>query len=137
MNFLRKFGIVEEESLINITNMIDVIFILLIFFMVSTQFKKASIEMELPQVEDTITVSEESTVANLAVNQNQIELEGELVSIDELEGKLSALLEKNRELAVSFSADRNISYERFLEIYVKIENAGITRIAIEHESLDN
>ncbi|MCR5218325.1 biopolymer transporter ExbD [Treponema sp.] len=134
-DFIKKI-MHEEELGINITSMIDVIFILLIFFMVSTQFKKAHINMELPQVEDTITVTEKNTTATLAVNASQIELEGKIITLDQLQGELELMLEANPELAITFSADKNISYERFLEVYVKIENAGITRIAIEHESLD-
>ncbi|WP_287282866.1 biopolymer transporter ExbD [Treponema sp.] len=134
-DYIKK--LIHEEKLgINITSMIDVIFILLIFFMVSTQFKRFHIDMELPQTEETITVTEKNTTANLAVNSEQIELEGKIVTISQLKEELEEMLKANPELTVNFSADRNISYERFLEVYVKIENAGITRIAIEHESLD-
>ena len=51
LNFIKKTD--EEELAINITSMIDVIFILLIFFMVSTQFKKNSLPLDLPKSEDT------------------------------------------------------------------------------------
>ncbi|MCR4789574.1 MAG: biopolymer transporter ExbD [Treponemataceae bacterium] len=132
-----KFSKDDEEIAINITSMIDVIFILLIFFMVSTQFKTLTIPMELPQVEDAVTESEKNSTVNLAANGSQLELEGQIISLDELEGRLKEMLAANSELAVCFSGDKSMSYQEFLEVYVIIENAGISKIAIEHDPVSD
>ena len=47
-----SFSRYDEELVVNITSLIDVIFILLIFFMVSTQFKRSSLPLDLPRSED-------------------------------------------------------------------------------------
>lgn len=136
MDFLKKIMNSEEELSINITSMIDVIFILLIFFMVSTQFKKTSIQMELPQVEDTIEVTKADSTVFVAINNEQIEFEQKIVTLEELTSTISKMIKENPELTVSFSGDKNINYQRFLEVYVHLENAGVTRISIEHDSLE-
>ena len=46
----------DEELVVNITSLIDVIFILLIFFMVSTQFKRSSLPLDLPKIPHKSTI---------------------------------------------------------------------------------
>ena len=58
----------EEELPVNITSLIDVIFILLIFFMVTTQFKKSALPLELPASEDT--TEQDSSAKVLAVGES-------------------------------------------------------------------
>ena len=124
----------EEELVINITSLIDVIFILLIFFMVSTQFKRSSLPLDLPQSEDT--TQEQNTTKVLAVTANAIELDGNAVTLETLQATLTALYEQNPELALSLECERTVDFERIVQILTKIQAAGISRIGIVHDPLD-
>ena len=124
----------EEELVVNITSLIDVIFILLIFFMVSTQFKRSSLPLDLPQSEDT--TQEQHTTKVLAVTANAIELDGNAVTLETLQATLTALYEQNPELALSLECERTVDFERIVQILTKIQAAGISRIGIVHDPLD-
>lgn len=124
----------DEELVVNITSLIDVIFILLIFFMVSTQFKRSSLPLDLPQSEDT--TQEQNTTKVLAVTANAIELDGNAVTLETLQATLTALYEQNPELALSLECERTVDFERIVQILTKIQAAGISRIGIVHDPLD-
>lgn len=126
----------EEELTVNITSLIDVIFILLIFFMVSTQFKKNSLPLDLPKSEDTTEEQKVDSNKVLSVTENAMQLDGEAVSFDALESTLSAMYEKDPNLSLSLECERTVDFEYVVQILTKIQNAGISRIGIVHEPLE-
>ena len=130
-DFLSRY---DEELVVNITSLIDVIFILLIFFMVSTQFKRSSLPLDLPQSEDT--TQEQNTTKVLAVTANAIELDGSTVTLETLQSTLADLYEQNPELALSLECERTVDFERIVQILTKIQAVGISRIGIVHDPLD-
>lgn len=130
LNFIKKTD--EEELTINITSMIDVIFILLIFFMVSTQFKKNSLPLDLPKSEDT-TQEKNDRLKVLTVSESEIQFDGITVSMDELESVLSETLSLIPDISVSLECDKTVNFERVVQILTKLQNAGIAKIGIVHE----
>ncbi len=129
--FLSRY---DEELVVNITSLIDVIFILLIFFMVSTQFKKSSLPLDLPRSEDT--TQEHNTTKVLAVTADAMELDGDKITLEALENVLAALYAREPELVLSLECERTVEFERIVQILTKIQAAGISRIGIVHEPLD-
>lgn len=126
----------EEELTVNITSLIDVIFILLIFFMVSTQFKKSSLPLDLPRTEESEESESNDDTKVLAVNSDRMELDGTLVSMNELELHLKDLYEKNENISLSLECERSVDFETVVQVLTKIQNAGISRIGIVHEMLE-
>ena len=129
-----SFSRYEEELVVNITSLIDVIFILLIFFMVSTQFKRSSLPLDLPRSEDA--TQERNTTKVLAVTADRMELDGEAVTLEALEDRLASLFAHEPELALSLECERTVEFERIVQILTKVQAAGISRIGIVHEPLD-
>ncbi len=124
----------EEELAVNITSLIDVIFILLIFFMVSTQFKKNALPLDLPRADSA--QHEKGAPLTLAVSEDSMELDGVAVSMEELEQLLADRAHGNPETALSFECSRTVDFERAVQALSKIKNAGISRIGIVHDPLD-
>jgi len=124
----------DEELVVNITSLIDVIFILLIFFMVSTQFKKSALPLDLPRSEDT--TQERNTTKVLAVTTDRMELDGDEVTLEVLEGTLLSMYAREPGLALSLECERTVEFERIVQILTKVQAAGISRIGIVHEPLD-
>ena len=114
----------EEELTVNITSLIDVIFILLIFFMVSTQFKKASLPLDLPRSEETEEQNEQESAKVLAVNANQMELDGKIITMEELQGLLEGLYAENHNLALSLECERTVDFEQVVQVLTKIQKIG-------------
>jgi len=129
--FLSRY---DEELVVNITSLIDVIFILLIFFMVSTQFKKSSLPLDLPRSEDT--TQEHNRTKVLAVTADRMELDGDAVTLEALQDTLSSMYAREPELALSLECERTVEFERIVQILTKVQAAGISRIGIVHEPLD-
>lgn len=130
-----KFKFLHEEELaVNITSLIDVIFILLIFFMVSTQFKKSSLPLDLPKSENTTT--EKDVTKTLAVTNDKIEFDGRILSIEELNTELLTLASANPESAISLECEKTVPFETVVTILTNLQSAGISRIGIVHEPLD-
>ena len=132
-DFFKKY-IREEKCHTNLTSMIDVIFILLVFFMISTQFKNSSIKMQLPKLEKASSAEAMQKEPEISANAELIFFNGMQVSEQELEKNLLNLSKEKPEMTVRFKGDKNISYQRFLEIYSIIERSGIKKIAVEHKT---
>lgn len=132
-DFFKKY-IREEKCHTNLTSMIDVIFILLVFFMISTQFKNSSIKMQLPKLEKVSSAEAMQKEPEISANAELIFFNGMQVSEQELEKNLLNLSKEKPEMTVRFKGDKNISYQRFLEIYSIIERSGIKKIAVEHKT---
>ncbi|MCR5764873.1 MAG: biopolymer transporter ExbD [Treponema sp.] len=123
----------EEEITVNITSMIDVIFILLIFFMVSTQFKKNSLPLNLPRSSDTTQEKSDSEINVLSVTDDELFLNGNLVDFENLYQSLLLEKEKNPQASLSFECENTVEFQRVVNILTEIQKAGITRIGITHE----
>ncbi|MBR2463085.1 MAG: biopolymer transporter ExbD [Spirochaetaceae bacterium] len=123
----------SEEMEVNITSMIDVIFILLIFFMVSTQFKRNSLPLDLPRSENS---SQQETVLVLSVTDTAMELDGSLLSMDELEPRLTERHSQNPDLTLSLECHKSVEFQRVVDVLTRIQAAGISRIGIVHEAVD-
>ncbi|MDE5898315.1 MAG: biopolymer transporter ExbD [Treponemataceae bacterium] len=135
MSRRRTGGFLEEELSVTITSLIDVIFILLIFFMVTTQFKNSAIPLDLPKSERSVQDGGEAATV-LSVNAERIELDGVECPFEELDAALSALNSERQDAALSLECERTVEFERIVQILTKIQNAGISRIGIVHEPLD-
>lgn len=123
----------SEEMEVNITSMIDVIFILLIFFMVSTQFKRNSLPLDLPRSENS---SQQETVLVLSVTGTSLELDGSVLALEELEPRLAASYAENPELTLSLECHKSVAFQRVVDVLTRIQAAGISRIGIVHEAVD-
>lgn len=121
----------KKKSTINIIPMIDVIFFLLVFFMLFTTFRTTpeGIEMQLPKA---VTATEQNT-ENFIV---QIDSEGNYYYEDQSLGLNQIISEaevannENTNLTIVISADRNTRYENVVSLMDGMRNVGITRLAL-------
>ncbi len=117
------------------TALIDVIFILLIFFMVSTQFKKNALPLDLPRTANIRKEDNRSII--LSVTASRMDLDGQSLSLEGLEEALLRKQQENPELALTLACERDIPFEQVVQVLDKINSAGITRIGIRHDPLDS
>ena len=63
----------EDETLINLTPLIDVVFLLLIFFMVSTTFSKESqLRIKLPESSEEEMEEQETRILEIEINSDDV-----------------------------------------------------------------
>src|SRR3954465_1877210 len=93
----------EEMPALNLTSMIDVLFLLIIFFMVGTKFVESErqIELKVPQVKPgtALSAAPEKKLVNVS-SDGQITLDRKPVTIDELTERLAAARNQYKSLGV-------------------------------------
>ena len=138
MNFKRPQ---REDVGIDLTSLIDVVFMLLIFFMVTTSFDRiAQINVKLPQASsdqrETLTESIEVTVDA----DNQVYIRGQRLINTQLGTIREALRESVRtaeEVPVVISADAKATHQAVVKIMDAARQAGLVRITFATRKLQD
>ena len=121
----------EENFSFDLTPLVDVVFLLLIFFMVSTVFVdfKRQMDISLPSSKSS-SPSEtlEPIKVELTVDE-QIFLNGEKVKIEELELALSQISSSKNNSAI-IRADKNLPYGNVIKVMGILQTAQILDIGV-------
>jgi len=125
MQFARP---VKKSSTVPIVPMIDILFILLIFFIVSTNFKRPRHQMQitLPTAKDlpTETVMAEMSVLAIDATGN-LALEGAAVPEGLLDSYLEAWRKLNPDRTLEVEADEKAPFGKMVEIWGALSRLGI------------
>jgi biopolymer transport protein ExbD len=120
----------RRESLgLDLTPVIDVIFILLIFFIVTSVFKKEELALilDLPASSAKEMKIEEEQVF-IELNKDKLSIKGIEVSFDSLEDNLKAI--KNKEKAVIVRIDKKVEYERVVKVLDLLQKYNLKNLAL-------
>lgn len=105
----------REEVNVNLTPLIDVVFLLLIFFMVSTTFtKETHLEVDLPEAAGDATVSDDLVLEILITDEGHYSVNGKpLVNTqgETLKRALKELSEGKRDLPLIITADAKTPHQ--------------------------
>ena len=123
------FDFEDENRQINILPMIDIIFVILSFFIVSSLYlvKLEIIPVDLPKAETSSQEKDPVTVVSLNL-QNKVFIDEKMMDISSLEEELRFKLKKINNKKVILRADKGIKYGKvisILDILRKIENIKI------------
>ena len=123
----------DEPLSLNMTPMIDIVFLLIIFFMVGTQFVELerNMKLEVPQVSDLRALT--PTPARQVVNVYQdgtIMLDNQQVTLDELKTRLSRARTDYKELGVVVRGDAGGRFQNVASVLAACRNAGISDMGI-------
>lgn len=126
---------IEEKPSIMIVPMIDIIFFLLVFFMLSmlTMVSQKTIALQLPAA----TVAKVDTTKTLPVSVDKngaIYFEREKISLPDLQNRLISAKEKSEKITVVLRGDVDSAYGDVVTVMDAIRHAGIDRISIATES---
>ncbi len=128
-----KTSSIEELPSLNLTPMIDVVFLLIIFFMVGTQFSKQErhIDIKLPGVGSLNTLVSAPPRREVQISAGGTAyLDGQPVSPYQLTEKLSEMRRRYPDLAVAVRADEQARQRDVIPIYGAIHKAGVTNMAV-------
>ncbi len=130
-----SFGQTEEEANeINLTPMLDVVFIMLIFFIVTATFiKQAGIDVLRPEA---FTAEQKPTVSVLvAVGENgDIWVDKKKVEASAVRAHIERLHAENPKGGLVVQADRGAKYEKLKSVLDAARAAGLTEVAISTET---
>jgi len=122
----------EEGPEISIAPLIDILFLLLIFFMVTSHFDISSgVRINLPKVTKRIMGEEDENRVTLIIDKSaQIYLEGEKIEQEELKGLLEERVKEEGLLNLVLHADKDVNHGTVVGIMDLAKSAGISSIII-------
>jgi len=134
MNIFHKK--IKKKNTPNLVPLINIVFLLLIFFMLTGTLSKKDFFEVTPPKSNTSASAEAPELVILISKENIIALDNELINIDKLEMLLSREL-KNKDIEeVLIKTDGNAKSGTLSQVIKHIRNAGIKRVAIVTQSKD-
>jgi biopolymer transport protein ExbD len=116
---------------LDITPLIDVIFLLLIFFMISTTFPDSpGIKVNLPSAHTTTPPKMQKTLSVAITAQNKMYVEGVLVQRRKLKAAILKAKKKVREDMLVIRADGEVKHELVVFVMDTAKKAGIKKLSI-------
>ncbi len=123
MEFERKR---YNHAYMNVAPLVDVVFLLLLFFMLASHLvQEPSISLTLPESE-TAEIKELRGLEIVIKRDGETFLNGEPVSLEELEG----LLEGRRDESLTIKADRDLRLGLMIRVIDQVRKAGINEFSI-------
>lgn len=121
----------EESPKVDLTPLIDVVFILLIFFILSASFQKeSSVEVDRPSASSS-TVKEASKTLTVSVDRNhQIWFKGSVVNLTQLQFQMKSVVSKKEKINTIINADKSVDTGTLVQIIDAIRLSGISNVAI-------
>jgi biopolymer transport protein ExbD len=120
----------KHKAGLNLTSLIDVLFILIIFFAVSSTFlEQPGIELKLPEAQSGNTQLIDKVIINVDQDGN-IYLNDKPVQLDALAEQVKKLNEKREEKSVTLNADANVRHGTVISIMDALRRDGIYKIVI-------
>jgi biopolymer transport protein ExbD len=122
-----------EEPTLNLTPMIDIVFLLIIFFMVGTKFTEVEQELEvsIPQVASGATIVAESQQCVIAVfHDGRVSVDDDVMEIHELEQNLNQRVSGGAELHVIIRGDAEGAFQNVANVLSACRRAGVKDLGI-------
>lgn len=118
---------------INIAPLIDLVFILLIFFVVTTNFnRQTGIDVSKPRAHTAVTQGQKTLLIGIS-REGTLHIYGRQVSIDRLEALISAEISKDPSLNVLIISDQQASVGTAVQVMDKCALAGVAKVSIAAE----
>lgn len=126
----RRYRQHDEEATIDLTPMLDIVFIMLIFFIVTTSFvKEAGIEVERPQAAQGQPL--EQTPLLIAISaEGEVWLDKRRLDIERVAANVERLLAEQPTDSAVIQADRNARHGTVVRVMDQLKAAGIAHIAV-------
>ena len=116
---------------ISLTPVIDVVFILLIFFMLASNFNKVG-EVNMDMTKESSTSSKEDIkIIKLLVRQDETVLsEGKMYEDNEILSMINLAIEDAAKYAIILTTEDDVTYQRFLNIISYLKNNKLENVSI-------
>lgn len=119
----------QRRVTLDLSPLMDIVFLLLIFFLVTTTFlPDAGMDLDLPE-STTATASELTTTVISVGEDGGVQLDGRTVSLDELQTAVRALPAADRQ-KITVRADSRVDYGVIVRIIDALRNAGVEGLSL-------
>ncbi|MCU0644715.1 MAG: biopolymer transporter ExbD [bacterium] len=129
----------RHKVIINITSLIDVLFLLLIFFMISSTFvEQPGMKLELPESKSAITEKIKDLVLQINAD-GTMTLNDETISLENLADMFKQILPKLEEKSLVLKADKTVPHGTVVKVMDMAKLGGLEKliIATQVEKVNN
>lgn len=119
-----------EDAAIDMTPMLDIVFIMLIFFIVTTSFiKEAGVEVNKPSAKSVLDQKKANIFVAITAD-GEVWLDKRKVDVDSVRANIERLLAEQASEVVVVQADAAAEHGKVVEVMDQIKDAGVSRIAV-------
>ena len=122
----------REHIAPDLTPIIDIVFLILIFFMVSSTFKKEEMVLllNLPKA-NSATVEVERENINIELSKDTLAYKGKEMHFEMLEMMLKEVTKKEK--PINIRIDKDVSYGRVTKLFDLLNKYGLNNLALENK----
>ena len=118
-------------SEINITPLLDLAFVLLIIFMITTPLLENSMSLIIPSSGAKSPPVTSSQVQTISIDRNEaIRFNNQIVDLDSLTAQLTEIKRANSDVAVVIRPDRDLPVQKLITLMDALQRAQITKVGI-------
>jgi len=118
-------------SEINITPLLDLAFVLLIIFMITTPLLESSMNLTIPSSSATNPPIKSSKVQIVSIDRSEtIRFDNQVIDLKALTARLTELKQTNPDIAVVIRPDRDLPVQKLIALMDALKQAQITKLGI-------
>ena len=118
-------------SELNVTPLLDLAFVLLIIFMITTPLMENKTDLVLPTGDATKNAVDPSSVLTISIDKNEaIQLAGAAVTIEELVAELTARKADKPDLAVVVRSHKELPVQKLIVVLDAVKRAAISKVGV-------
>ena len=131
---MRRFsdrGNLQTLSELNVTPLLDLAFVLLIIFMITTPLMENKTDLVLPTGDPTKNAVDPSSVLTVSIDQNEsVQIAGVETTIEEVVAELIRQKAEKPDLAVVVRSDKNLPVQKLIDVLDAVKRAEITKVGV-------
>lgn len=120
-----------EEAEVDMTPMLDIVFIMLIFFIVTTSFiKESGIEIQRPSGKTATTTKVKANVLITITSDDQIIINERVSDVRTVRANVERVLAESPEAAVIVQAHESADTDTLVQVVNAAKEAGIDKVSV-------
>ncbi len=118
-------------SEINVTPLLDLAFVLLIIFMITTPLLESSVNLVIPSSGATKPPIKPGRVQTVSIDRTEtIRFNNQVTDLNKLTAELTELQQTNPNVAIVIRPDRDLPVQKLIRLMDAVQRAGITKVGI-------
>ncbi|CAM4378230.1 ExbD/TolR family protein [Vibrio agarivorans] len=124
----------QDEAQVDLTSMLDIVFIMLIFFIVTSSFvRESGVEVNRPQASNVVS-QKDAGIFVAITSSNDIYIDKRMVDVERVEATLEHLLLDKPDASLVIQADEHAYNGTVVKVMDAAKGAGVANIALAAEN---
>ena len=133
-NSMRRFSdrhTLQTLTEINVTPLLDLAFVLLVIFIITTPLMENSVNLVVPTSGEATQSVDPSQVQTISIDKDDVlQINNEIVDAAALESRLSALHAEKPDVAVVVRPHKELPIQKFIDVMDILQRAGISKVGV-------